>query len=219
MSPRLVTAVLAKDEAARDLRDMLGVCLGFSDAVLLLDDGSVDDTAKIAEEMGCLVKHRQKPGAWGDEAPARKELWERGAKLAKDGWLLIADADMILHGDPRPLCESWEMNAWAFVLFDLWSDTEFRVDGPWAAGPRVARPWLFKPSACPSPQWNSREIHVGHCPQNFPGPVGVAPPVEYWWEHRAYWNPERRIAKYSQYMSKKDLLSPPELAHVASILD
>lgn len=219
MSPRLVTAILAKDEAARDLRVCIGRCLEFSDEVLLLDDGSTDQTPKIAEEMGCLVKHRVKPGAWGNESAARQELWERGAKLAKDGWLLIADADMILHGDPRPLCETWDLTGWAFILRDLWSDSEFRVDGPWAAGPQFARPWLFRPSACPKPEWNPREIHTGHCPSNFPLAIGVAPPDTYWWEHRAYLTAERRVTKHAQYMSKKDLLSPQEFQHAMSIIE
>src|SRR5207302_1681197 len=81
-------------------------------------------------------------GSWGNESPARAELWERGAKLAKDGWLLICDADMLLQGDPRPLVASWECNAWAFALVDLWdSERTFRIDGPWAGGPAQPRPW------------------------------------------------------------------------------
>src|SRR6185437_6120724 len=117
---RLVTALLVKNEADRYLRSVLERCRSFSDEVLVLDDGSTDDTVHVAESLGCLVKQRPQSGMWGNESRARAELWERGAKLAKDGWLLICDADMLLEGNPRDLIDTWDVSAWAFVLWDCW---------------------------------------------------------------------------------------------------
>lgn len=221
MAPPLVSAILAKDEAHKDLERVLRSCLSFSTAVCLLDDRSTDETPKIAASLGCQVRGRSilRPPAWGAESIARAELWEWGAEVAQDGWLLIVDADMILHGDPRDLTKSWDVNAWGFTLRDMWSPTEFRVDGYWAYGPQVARPWLFRPSACPNPQWDTRGMHVGHCPSNFPLVMGVAPPDVYFWEHLAYLTPERRQTKHQQYLSQKDKLNPHELAHAMSIVD
>src|SRR5947207_3762412 len=143
---RLVTALLVKDEANKYLTRVLKRCLEFSDEVLVLDDGSADNTVEIATELGCLVKQRPQPGMWGNESPARTELWERGAKLAKDGWLLICDADMILEGDPRPLCDTWEVSAWAFFLWDCWDgDHHASVDQWWGYGLMTPRPWLCLP--------------------------------------------------------------------------
>jgi glycosyltransferase involved in cell wall biosynthesis len=217
---RLVTALLVKDEADRYLRRVLARCAEFSDDILVLDDGSTDDTVTVAKAAGCIVKQRASPGAWGNETPARAELWERGVKLAKDGWLLINDADQLLHGDPRPLCASWEVNAWAFVLLDLWDATHFRVDGYWQ-GHRTPRPWLVCPSRLPTvaPQWNGRGMHVGHFPPNLPLACGIAPPDEYYWLHYSYVTPEHRKAKHAQYLRVADQLTPQERAHAESILD
>jgi glycosyltransferase involved in cell wall biosynthesis len=218
---RLVTALLVKDEADKYLTRVLERCLSFSDEVLVLDDGSTDDTVKIATELGCLVKQRPQTGAWGNESPARAELWDRGAKLAKDGWLLICDGDQILHGDPRPLCDTWEFNSWGFVLLDMWSETEFRTDGFWQAHLHP-RPWLFKPSAFGPdfvPQWGNRGIHCGHYPPNAPLACGIAPPDQYYWQHYSYSTAEQRRMKYEQYRSVAHQLTPAEKAHAESIMD
>lgn len=220
MSPRLVTALLVKDERDRYLERVLRRCLEFSDDVLVLDDGSTDGSPDLARELGCKVRHRGGPAMWGQEAPARAELWDWGAEEAGDGWLLICDADQILHGDPRPLLLTTEFNAWAWPLFDCWdSEDRFRADGFWE-GYKHARPWLFLPSSLTVvAEWPKRGIHTGHCPSNFPIHCGIAPVDLYWWNHLGWLNSIHRRQKYSQYMAQADSLSPFERAHVASILD
>lgn len=218
---RLVTALLCKNEADRYLTRVLQRCLSFSDEVLVLDDGSTDDTVKIATDLGCLVKQRPQSGMWGNESPARAELWDRGAKCAQDGWLLIADADMILEGNPRDLIDTWDCAAWAFVLWDCWDgEHQARVDGPWQYGPLTPRPWLFRPSKClqGAPQWSGRGLHAGHFPLNSGGLIGVAPPDTYFWRHLAYSKAADRIAKHQQYLSRREHLSPFEVAHAESII-
>ena len=222
---RLVTAVLAKDEGGpeRYLRRVLDCCLRFSTTVLLLDDSSTDDTRAIALERGVKVSKRpQDQLMWGRESPARSELWDWGVKEARDGWLLICDADMILHGDPRPLCYSWDLNAWAWGLYDLWdSETTYRVDNWWQYGPLRPRPWLVCPSRVPAgwtPEWPQRGIHCGHLPSNFPMICGVAPP-EIYWLHEAYRSPEHRKQKHAQYMQVADQLTAFEREHASSVLD
>lgn len=225
---RLVSAILARNEAGEDryLRRVLARCREFSDDVLLLDDGSTDATRDIAKERGCIVHRRVGSGFWGvDETSARRELWELGAELAGGGWLLICDADMVLAGDPRSLCNSWECGAWAFCLADMWeSEDTFRVDGFWGIGCNTPRPWLFKPSAVPQgfePRWPEKcAIHVGHCPQNFceAVPTFIAPP-EMFWLHYSYLRKEHREAKAAQYAAITPHLSDFQRRHAESILD
>ncbi len=234
----LVTAILAKNEGSPDryLARVLENALSFSDKVLLLDDSSTDNTREIALDLGVSVSKRPAGApAWGKESSARADLWEWGAREAKDGWLLLQDADMVLHGDPRPLCLSLDLNAWAFSLYDLWdSEDTARIDGPWKGGPAIARPWLFRPSQGGdqplgfgppdaigrknwTPQFSDRGIHVGHAPQNYQLRCGIAPPDIYWL-HFAYLQKAHREAKYQQYLSVKDQLSEFELAHARSIV-
>lgn len=223
---KLVTAILARNEASEDryLRRVLARCAEFSDEIVLLDDASTDDTATLAESFGARVTVRSGPNAWGEEAPARAELWRLAAEAAGDGWVLICDADMLLVGDPRPLMQSWEAAAWAWPLADLWdSETTFRVDGPWGMGPVTPRPWLFRPSAARKgfvAQWNMRGVHCGHAPANWPeaGPFCVAPSDTYWL-HLGWAKPEHRACKAAQYATVQDQLSPFERAHAATILD
>lgn len=220
----LVTAILAKDEAKRYLPQVLLRCKTFSDRVLVLDDRSSDETAEVASSAGALVRQRSilKGDAWGNESPARSELWKWGAEEAGDGWLLVADADMILEGNPRDLVDTWECSAWAFVLYDCWDgENQARVDGPWAYGPVTPRPWLFRPSVCLDgvAQWSTRGLHCGHHPTNLVGVCGVAPPDEYFWRHLAYLQKEDRVKKHAQYMSQAHLLTEFERRHAISIAD
>lgn len=223
--PRLVTAVLARNEAGPDryLTRVLERCQQFSDAVVVLDDRSTDGTAKLCRDAGCEVKVRSAldARAWGNEAAARSELWGLacGRAPGRDDWILFCDADMELRGDVRGLTLTRELNAWAFPLYDLWSDTVYRSDQYWR-GHETPRVWMVAPNRVPrgwAPTWNARGVHCGHIPENFPVMAAVAPPDCYWL-HWAYAKPEHRQAKYEQYVAQGHQLSPAERAHVESIL-
>ena len=236
---KLVSAVLARNEAGKDryLARVLQCCQEFSDAVLLLDDHSTDATAEVAEKLGCLVKKRaanQYP-AWGHETPARVELWQWGVEVGRtlaatphtSAWLLICDADMLLHGDSatiRALCYSWDAAACAWPLADLWeSETTYRMDGPWGVGCNTPRPWLFRVTGWPedyTPAWSGRGIHSGHAPANFAqvGPCLVAPP-DIFWKHLGWLKRSHREAKAEQYAKVSKQMSEFERAHCATILD
>ena len=222
---KLVSAVLARNEASEDryLRRVLTRCLEFSDTVVVLDDRSDDATPDIAREMGCVVRTRSATDhAWGKEASARRELWDFACEYAtdKDSWLLVNDADQLLIGDVRALCKTKEANAVSFVLYDLWSETEYREDEFWWAHTNP-RPWMFAPTRVPAgwvPEWNTAQIHTGHSPRNFPLVPLVAPADAYYWLHYSYARPEHRQAKYAQYMAQANQLNPAQYAHAQSIL-
>ena len=156
---------------------------------------------------------------WGKEAPARAELWDWAAKEAGNGWVLVCDADMELVGDPRPLLDTWEVNSWAWVLYDLWDDGQYREDQFWR-GHLHPRVWLVRPSAVPrdyQAEWAPRGLHCGHLPANFPVHAGIAPNL--YWKHYAYVTPDLRKVKHAQYLMNAAHLSPFERAHAQSILD
>jgi hypothetical protein len=221
MSNRLITALLVRNEADKYLERVLTRCLQFSDKVLVLDDGSTDGSERIAWRLGCEVRQRANTGMWGNEAPARAELWDWAAQEAGDGWALICDADMLLHGDPRPFCLTTQHNAWAFPLFDLWdSESTYRCDGFWQ-GHLHPRPWLFRPGRlqCDPPIWPDRGLHTGHCPQNAAIDAGICDSSQLCYMHLAYLTLPARIRKRDQYLAQSHLLTPFERAHAASVGD
>lgn len=223
---RLFSALLVRNEAAPDryLKRVLERCLSFSDRVLVLDDRSQDHTAAKARKLGCEVRIRKEldARAWGNESSARRELWDYALEYATepDDWVLICDADQILVGDPRPLCETAELNAWAIPLFDMWdSETTYRSDEYWQAHnhPRI---WLVAPRRVPegwTADWSARGVHTGHLPQNLPIVAGNASNVLHW-VHFGWMKESHRKAKYQQYKAQAHQLSPHELAHVESII-
>lgn len=216
--PKLVSALLVKDEADRWLRPCLERLSEVSDTIVVLDDNSTDATPDVARGMGCEVTVRSGEAMWGQEAHARAELWELGAsRCGPRDWLLIADADMILRGDPRPYLLSTAVTAWSWILYDLWDATHYRSDTYWR-GHEFPRPWLFRPASLNEPPvWPERGIHCGHCPTNFRILTANAPTLG--WEHRAYSTPEARQQKHAAYMRQAAQLTPFELAHAESILD
>jgi glycosyltransferase involved in cell wall biosynthesis len=220
--PRCVAALLVKNEADRYLRECLDALRPLCDKILVLDDGSTDDSRGVARACGAEVRDRGGAGMWGNESPARAELWDWGAKEAGDGWLLIADADQILYANPdiwRAMLTSWEVNSWGIPLYDCWDDQDLhRADGFWQ-GYAVNRPWLFRPSCQKdAPQWTGRGLHCGHAPCNYPYLMGT-PPEGIFWKHYGWLKASDREAKYQRYMAHAAILSPFERRHLESVND
>jgi len=221
----LYGAILTRNEASLDryLRSCLASMEGWADKILVLDDGSTDETVEICEGFGAMVKRRElSVPAWGAEASARRELWEFAVEQCSSprDWVVWADADMLLHGDPRPLCGSRDVNSWLWRLYDVWDDpSTYRSDQFWR-GHTVPRCWMCAPLRVPNgwqPSWDRDGLHVGHIPASYPLMPGLAPDDVYYL-HLGWMQEKHRLAKYEQYMAKKHLLSPPEVAHVESIL-
>ena len=218
---RCVAALLAKNEADRYLTQAVRAAQLVCDTVLLLDDGSTDDTIALAEELGCQVRSREAEGMWGKESAARAQLWSWGAEEAGDGWLFVLDADHELVAPTeawRGMLETWQVNAWGIPLYDCWDDPQrHRADGHWQ-GYQVARPWLFRPSVCPHPTWSGRGLHSGHAPINYPYHMGVAP-SGVWLRHYGWMSATDREAKLARYLAHQDQLRPDELAHLHTVTD
>ena len=79
----LAVVIVAKNEAAR-----IGDCIAsasFADEIVMLDSGSTDRTAQIAEGLGARVVVTDWPGYGAQVA--------RGFALARSDWVLSLDAD------------------------------------------------------------------------------------------------------------------------------
>jgi glycosyltransferase involved in cell wall biosynthesis len=217
---RCVAAILARNEADRFLRETVESLRPLCPTILVLDDHSEDQTAQLARDLGCEVRSRSGEPMWGQESPARQELWNWAAEECGDGWIYIADADHITHADPatwKMMLTAWNTNAWAMPLYDCWdTPTQHRVDGFWQ-GYTVARPWLFRPSKSSGFTWNTRGIHCGHAP--IADWIVGAAPASVWINHYGWLRASDRIEKHLRYTKENANLSEFERAHVASILD
>ncbi|MES2643976.1 MAG: glycosyltransferase [Myxococcota bacterium] len=85
VTPRLTLCVIARDE-----EQMLPGCLasvrGIVDEIVVLDTGSVDDTARIARGAGATVV----PFVWADDFAAARNA---ALAAAHGSWILVLDAD------------------------------------------------------------------------------------------------------------------------------
>lgn len=80
-----ISVVLLTRNEALNVRDCLNSC-DFARELIVVDDGSTDDTVAIAEELGAKVFRRCLNGDWG----AQKTF---GIQQATQPWLLLLDAD------------------------------------------------------------------------------------------------------------------------------
>ena len=78
------TVIIAQDEAGR-LERCVRSCRSFSDEVLVVDGGSSDGTAELAERLGCRVVVNPWPGY-----AAQRNV---GAQAAAHDWIFSVDPD------------------------------------------------------------------------------------------------------------------------------
>jgi hypothetical protein len=207
---KIIGALLARDEAAPDryLERCVKNALEYCDLVVVLDDGSTDQTAlkcaQIDAERVKVTCRDSDTGWWGhNEVAARRHLWDLAAKQAgEDGWIYVFDADHELKSTSRcdllTLCGSTTYNAWSFRLYDLWDDEDtLREDNFWQAHLHP-RPWLVK--AVPQANWNPKAIHAGHIPHNYPLQAGDVPGLAHI-NHLGYVRAEHRKVKMEKYLN------------------
>jgi len=117
-----ITVIVPVHNRAGELKVCLGAIIGNDPApgeVIVVDDGSTDDSARVAEELGCRVIRIERRGA----SFARNT----GARNAQNGTLMFVDSDIEIGGnDVARLAESFE-NEDLRAAFTI-VDDEFRAD-------------------------------------------------------------------------------------------
>lgn len=221
--PSLVVATMIRDEADRYLPSVLSSWSQFSDGILVLDDGSEDDSAELCRDHGAtVVELDSTTGSWGRESHIRRRLFEAATNSDHD-WILWLDADMIPANDPKDLISPVRDHV-LFRLFDLWSvDSSdqllYRSDRYWYAH-RTFRTWMIRsPSSTFEPIWRDRGIHCGHLPQNLQLTVPTYAPISHSLLHYGYLRDEDKSAKLDQYLSVREQLTETEIEHAKSIGD
>ena len=221
---RINVATLVKDEMSRFFPDALKAWSTFASDIIVLDDGSTDGSKEHAKEFGAFVVERSDAplSAWGAETPARAALFEAAWKFTRyDDFILWLDADMVPAKDPS-LFATPDVDAVAFVLYDMWNEREFREDAFWR-GHLFPRLWMIRKRKGAEPsegwKWSGRGIHSGHLPENFTYDSLLYAPKDYGLLHYAYVTPELREDKYARYASVSSDLTTFERDHAISIMD
>ena len=117
----LSVVVTTKNEAAN-----IAACLhsfdGFDVELIVVDNGSTDDTKKIAAELGAIVL---------DKGPERSAQRNLGWRTAKNDWVIVLDADMILPKETVEEIIEYSNNriteCKAFWIPEVRTGTGFRV--------------------------------------------------------------------------------------------
>jgi hypothetical protein len=148
--PRIVCVMQLRNEA-RLLEGCLAHLRPYVDGFVLLDDGSTDDTARIARRepqlLELLSNPPAQPHAWNERENRRRLL--ESARAHGAGWVLVCDADeryetlflANLHAVVDSLSEA-QLSCLSLALRELWDAPDrFRVDGPWG---RKSRACLFR---------------------------------------------------------------------------
>lgn len=183
-----------KDESRwieRSIRSISGIC----ERVVVMDDGSTDDTREIAAACGATVLCSPFTGL--DETRDKNWLLEQANPEPGD-WCLLIDGDEELHRDDAGVVTAATRgNAQGVTLkiLYLWDDErKIRTDGVYG---RFTRPSLFRfdPARQFKSTRNGGNFHCGSTPH------GTAPIAhcEARLLHYGYLHREDRIRKYHWY--------------------
>ncbi len=208
----LTVATIVRNEAKRFLPSALEAWKQFADRIVVLDDGSTDETGELCKAAGAEVHRQNPPLMFGNEWKARRALWRLAAKDAD--WVLHLDADQVTSCDPRPFLKE---PAAAFRVYDLWGPNEYREDAWWTGHLRCWWPAVHVPSLPKGfvDEWPERGWHSGHVPMN----ITTGHPIqECSILHYAYVTPELRAQKAKMYAELAPHLTPQERFHGETIL-
>ncbi|MEB3266672.1 MAG: glycosyltransferase family 2 protein [Cyanobacteriota bacterium] len=161
----LSLSMIVRNEASH-----IGACLasvqGFVDEIVVLDTGSDDNTAAIAQGCGAQVHHAPWPG---DFAPARNQALD----LVRGDWVLVLDADEQLLSQARDPLRRLMADP-DLLLITLLRHERGAVQSPYSNVSRLFRrlegiAWSGRYHALVDRSVAARMAHeprwrVGHCP-------------------------------------------------------
>lgn len=208
MGPSIAKPFLAmlpvRNEAGRYLSIVLKHLSALVEGIVVLDDGSTDETPRLCREHHRVVRfHRLEESQFEkNEATLRKLLWEMTVEL-NPSWILALDADEIFENriikDLPSLISQDRYHLIQFPVYHFWgSFCQYRVDGLW--NPLFSKiACLYRYNKNLDYHWSNRKLHCGRFPEeaylrpNYVSPVRLL--------HLGYVNRKDHPLKYGRYSS------------------
>jgi glycosyltransferase involved in cell wall biosynthesis len=212
----LAISMIVRNEADRHLVRTLDCVTQLPGRCYVTDDGSTDDTAKICEDYGCIVRVTA-PLFWANEGEARQSHLDWMAEYVSPGdWILALDADETIS---HPECleqiihsaECLHDEAISLPLYEFWTENDYRVDGYWF-GTNAPVLYQWKPDGC----IRDKEMGCGREP-TYVSNVHVFRQTVVHLQHWGYLRSEDRERKHRAYSERLGGHGHSSL-HVASIV-
>lgn len=200
--PKKLVAVYRVKNAAATIRESLDQTAAFADAIVVLDDGSSDETSSICREHPAVTTYERQDLGF-DERRDRNRLLELAADLAPD-WVISIDADEIFEMSRERAqrlmhLEDPHVRVLGFHWYTFWEPSHryFRSDGIFG-GMSGLRMYRFEPGQRIA-HGTENGLHCGNIPQFA---EGAARYTNVRVRHLGYDSQALREAKYAFYREK-----------------
>jgi glycosyltransferase involved in cell wall biosynthesis len=170
----------------------------FVDAIVILDDGSTDNTVQICRSFGKVQHLLRWPKSFFHEGIDRNVVLAM-AKDTEPDWIVIVDIDEVFEDRIVDVIDGMmsqdQYVAWGFRMLHFWrGKSHFRMDGTWGNETRHhIHPRLFRNQ--PAIHFPPQPIHGAH----ILGLEGRAALADVFIRHYGYSYPDKVREKYQLY--------------------